>query len=130
MLSYRIVGSKQVLDRYEKMQKSIPPLMYKTMMRACLEVSRTTKKDYLTGPRPERLGVVTGRLRSSVNVQVQKKDKEVIGVVGTNVFYGRIHELIGVGKSKIKRPFLGPALEQSRAKIRQIFERAGTELMK
>lgn len=158
MLHYRVVGTKQVLDRYEKMQKSIPPLMYKTMMRACLEVSRTTKKDYLTGPRPRRLAVgETGVLRSSINVRVEKRAKEIIGLVGTNIWYGEMWETTGhkdifpkkpggvlawkdqrTGKMMFRkhvkaqkpRPFLGPALEQSRAKIRQIFDRAGVELVK
>ena len=135
MLSCRVVGSKEVLDRYEKMQKSIPPLIYKTMLRACLEVSRTTKKDYLTGPRPRKLAVgKTGWLRSSVNVLIKKKIKEIIGVIGARPWYGKMWETRPQGTFKDgspkQRPFLGPALEQSRAKIRQIFDRAGAELVK
>lgn len=157
MVQYRVLGSKEVLDRYEKMQKSIPPLMYKTMMKACSEVSKVSKKDYLTGPRPQRLGVVEDRLRSSINFRVEKRGKEIIGLVGTNVWYGEMWEKWGhkdifprkpggvlawkdqrTGKMMFRkhvkaqkpRPFLGPALEQSRAKIRQIFDRAGVELVK
>lgn len=51
------------------------------------------KKDYLSGPRPERLGVVTGRLRSSIASQVDQEGDNISVAVGTNVKYAPAHEL-------------------------------------
>ena len=51
------------------------------------------KKDYLSGPRPERLGVVSGRLRSSIASEVREDGQGLEVVVGTNVKYAAMHEL-------------------------------------
>jgi len=57
--------------------------------------------EYLTGPRPQKLGVVTGHLRSSIRSKVERKDKRLIGTVGSyGVKYARIHELGGIIRPK------------------------------
>lgn len=56
-----------------------------------LAISRA-QRAYLTGPRPGRLGVVTGRLRGSLSHQVDVGTDRVVGRVGTNVPYGAYHE--------------------------------------
>ncbi len=73
-----------------------------------------SKKNRLSGPRPNILGVKTGRLRSSISasrVHVQGDTYEVR--VGTNVVYGPIHEYGGQrGKGFMRaRPFLRPSIE-------------------
>jgi phage gpG-like protein len=50
------------------------------------------KKDYLSGPRPERLGVRTGRLRSSIAARVSVQGQDIVIQVGTNVEYAATHE--------------------------------------
>ena len=83
--------------------------------------------------------VDTGRLRASVSSNwhgsgmergkvdsqaepddgVGQPDKELTGVVGTNVDYGRYMEM---GTVKLKpRPYLRPALEKNRSKILGLF---------
>jgi len=75
------------------------------------------KDKKLSGPRPGVLGVVTGRLRSSItSLPVKKTANAYIATVGTKVVYGRIHEYGGkAGRgyaAKIPaRPFMRPALE-------------------
>ncbi len=93
-------------------------------------------KNRLTGPRPGNLGVVTGRLRSSIGLFNFLSDKGGISVrIGTNVIYARIHEYGGTIRPGAKgflawqnrntgkwvftqkpvkipaRPFLRPAIE-------------------
>ena len=74
----------------------------------------TAKKDYLSGPRPDKLDVVTGRLRNSITALVQETAPHEFELsFGSNVVYARIHELGGPvtrnGKTIFemkKRPFL------------------------
>ena len=57
-----------------------------------------TRVSYLTGPRPERLGVVTGMLRRSIFSDVEPGSPGIFatGVLGSqNVPYARIHEIGG-----------------------------------
>ena len=54
--------------------------------------------NYLTGPRPKRLGVVTNRLRLSLSREdAVVVGREVVSAIGTNVAYGGAHEF-GVDK--------------------------------
>ena len=56
-------------------------------------MEHTSKTRYLTGPRPTRLGVVTGHLRRSVKGFAKKKRGMVIGYLGSyRVKYGPFHE--------------------------------------
>lgn len=51
-----------------------------------------SQRNYLRGPRPERLGVVTGRLLQSITSRVDAQSDRIVGAVGTNVPYGAFHE--------------------------------------
>jgi phage gpG-like protein len=50
------------------------------------------QREYLQGPRPERLGEVTTRLRGSINYRVDEEAERIVGRVGTNVKYAAYHE--------------------------------------
>jgi len=115
-------------------------------MKTCLALAEaTSKKDYLSGPRPGRLDRVTGRLRGSVTTEASASGNTIVGKIGTNVIYGRAHELGFRGnvtvsahtrrtaggsanvrshtrKMDIKaRPFLRPALEDNLDRFCDIF---------
>lgn len=49
-------------------------------------------QDYLSGPRPSVLGMVTGTLKKSISQEVTSNSKELTLKVGTNVPYARYHE--------------------------------------
>lgn len=104
-----------------------------------------SKRSYLTGPRPSRLGVVTGRLRSDVKSRAFLSGSKIIGVLGAKVLYARIHESGGVivpvkanylkfkieGRwvftKKVKipaRPFLHPAVQDALPGIMSKIDRA------
>jgi phage gpG-like protein len=73
------------------------------------------RKNYLSGPRPERLGVVTGNLRRSVRFRVVNDAGRVIVTFGTNVPYAAIHEFGGdTGRNHKthirRRPFLATGM--------------------
>lgn len=65
------------------------------------EVLTRTTEDYLSGPRPKKLGRVSGDLARSINYKI--KGNRV--VVGTNLPYGRIHEYGGRIEAR-NSPFL------------------------
>ena len=53
----------------------------------------TAMRKYLSGPRPQKLGVVTRRLRDSITARVVRSEESVRGQLGTNVPYAGYHEL-------------------------------------
>ena len=71
---------------------------YTVLDRSLREIGQSlagwSRYNRLTGPRPNVLGVVTGRLRSSITATAPVKRGNAWRIlIGTNVAYGRIHEL-------------------------------------
>lgn len=71
----------------------------------------------------------TGRLFNSIFGKVIREGSQVLGVVGTNVVYGRRLELGFVGKdsagrqyNQAPRPFIRPAFERNRDRIKRILK--------
>lgn len=60
------------------------------------------QRTYLRGPRPQKLGIVTGRLFRSITTSVDVAPTEVVGVIGTNVPYARRHELGFRGTERVR----------------------------
>lgn len=76
-------------------------------------ISGWVKTKRLSGPRPNVLGVITGRLRSSITATpTTKSGNTYTAKIGTNVIYARRHEMGTYGMPA--RPFLKPALEDKR----------------
>lgn len=62
-------------------------------LRRGLEFARTiSMREFLSGPRPAKLDVISGRLRNSVAIDVKASDKGVVGRIGSNVKYAKFHE--------------------------------------
>lgn len=97
-------------------------------------VAARAKEHYLSGPRPEVLGVITGRLRSSIMFRVNERAQSV--VVGTNVVYAPPHEIGDLKRGLKARPFLGPAVSDVApevadiiaARVQQAGARAGIQI--
>ena len=122
-----------------KMPDLIIPSIYKGMKEAMLLAERTAKGTYLSGKALQRR---TGRLRGSITQDVKIEGNKVVGTIGTDVVYGRIHELGGVIKPKKAkllrfripgvgwrsakevimpaRPFLRPSLDDNMSDITRI----------
>lgn len=61
------------------------------------------QSDYLTGPRPAKLGVRTNRLRGSINASKAIVQGETVSsIIGTNVAYAGVHEHGFDGPVKVK----------------------------
>lgn len=71
---------------------AVLPAAAKALDRGLLEATGIIQMEFLQGPRPQKLGEVTGRLRNSISHDVELTEKGVVGRIGTNVVYGAYHE--------------------------------------
>lgn len=72
------------------------------LQRGLLHAAGVAQREYLSGPRPEKLDVRTTRLRNSITEEVSLTDRGVTGRLGTNVAYGAFHEFGFVGSMSIR----------------------------
>lgn len=81
-----------VIAGLEKLDENVLAAAEKGLRKG-LEFAKTiSMREFLSGPRPKRLDVVTTRLRSSIATSVRRSGKGVIGRIGSNVKYARYHE--------------------------------------
>lgn len=95
-------------DDMEKAAALVPGSLEQGMTEVTLLVEGTAKSDYLRGPRPRRLGVVSGALRNSLRHSVKRRGGVVEGRViagkgSKPLKYARIHEYGGVIVPKTKK---------------------------
>ena len=92
-----------------------PELVRKGLLRgvrnSMLMAERYSKETFNT---PGHLKVRSGRLRSSITASTKEQGKYVVGLIGTDVVYGKIHEYGGIHpRSKTirmpARPYIGPS---------------------
>ena len=106
----------------DKLLKKLDPqqrdgVIRQSLTQSAIFIAGWIKNKRLSGPRPQYLGVRTGRLRSSITATpAQKEGNTYFARIGTNVVYGRIHEYGGMtGRNHSvnmpKRPFMRPAVE-------------------
>ena len=102
-VSGRIRGVSELRQGLAQGVEILRAEMSKAMRASLFTVTRTAQKEFLSGPRPERLGVRSGRLRASLNegdrdliYRVEDRQAQVVGTVGTNVVYAAIHETGGI----------------------------------
>lgn len=87
------------------LKKNLPTEFAKILNKFGLSVQRTASKKYLSGPRPEKLGVVTGNLRSSIRFSPASILGDKISLtIGTDVKYAAIHEFGGKTSPHIIEP--------------------------
>jgi len=121
------IDDEEVQRALSKIMRHIPKIVERPMMVVAQTIAGISQENYLRGPRPDRLAVATGRLRSSISSKVEVKGNEIRGYVGTNVVspggfnypaYWEFH-----GRKGKPRPFLVPARENHRDKWWGIFLR-------
>jgi hypothetical protein len=98
-VSGRITGLPEMLSALQQVAPIIMDEADAAARASAFMVTRTAQKNYLSGPRPSRLGVVTNRLRGSLTegdpefiFDVQRQTARVTVTAGTNVGYARTHE--------------------------------------
>jgi len=108
-----VTGVSAVQNMLGKKGEAIYAAVKKSITALSLKLSVRVKESKLSG---QSLNVKTGRLRRSINAKVAEDNGQIVGSVGTNVEYARIHEL---GSTKD---------QQVRAHMRTIKEAWGKSL--
>ena len=115
----------QLQKKIERWMRTAPTQLEKYLRKGAMLATREIKERHLTGPRmapgvghlwQATLAVgKTGNLRRSITERVSVTRTSAVARVGSNVFYGRIHEY-GLGPMP-ERPFVRPSVENKRPKI-------------
>jgi phage gpG-like protein len=99
VITATIVGDRQLIERMKLAPGVVRNEVVKTIKKLGFELQKHVQKDYLTGPRPAHLGVVTNRLRGSITPGAADSRSrfvdtggEIAYFVGTNVEYGALWE--------------------------------------
>lgn len=87
-----VLGTEKLVSRFEKAGPVFKQELRRAMTRAMIDLQQTVKFRKLSG---QVLKNRTGTLRRSINYKVKETPAAVVGMVGTNVKYGRFHELGG-----------------------------------
>lgn len=95
MLAGRIIGAETVMSRLYDIPDKIRARVAFTVQRLALELLAKVKGEKLSG---QVLKNRTGTLRRSINQRVDDRGTAIVGSVGTNLSYARVHEF-GVHKT-------------------------------
>ncbi len=90
MIEVQVLGVEAIRAKIRRTTPSVIRQLLIGMERACIILQQYVKFQKLSG------GVLknrTGTLRRSINYKVKQDGEQVVGTVGTNVSYGRVHEL-------------------------------------
>jgi phage gpG-like protein len=90
-------NAQEILGRVKSLRERNIGVAIKTALDATNEETvGYIQERYMTGPRPEKLGVITNRLRRSVRRSAaQIVGESVLSSIGSNVEYAAIHEFGG-----------------------------------
>ena len=121
-----------VISKLERAQREFTNDLRKTLNTQMINAEKISKQEFLNGPRPTRLGVISGTLIRSVRGRVEKKGDSYVGTLSASTPYASAHEwgaMVGKGR-KVKlpaRPYLQPALqriiEPLKASLKKLFDR-------
>ena len=89
MITIHILGTEQVVSTLLAITPKLRTTLKQAMQKSLVTLLRLVKEDYLSG---RALHVRTGRLRRSVHSDLQEGPSGLVGLVGTNVNYGKFHE--------------------------------------
>jgi len=136
-------------EKSRKMLRKMPDLIVPALRKGTEEAMILAEREAKLNLSGKILNRRTGRIRNSITHKVGIQGDKVVGKIGTNVVYGRIHELggeiyprkakalkfniPGVGWRTAKkvvmpaRPYLRPALEDNMSDIARILANRVTE---
>jgi len=94
-------GNVTVISALEKMDATTLQRAARILSRRLEEGVGMSMKEYLSGPRPDKLDVVTRRLRQSVEKSVTVLPDKVTGTLGNNMPYAGFHEFGFIGRMQV-----------------------------
>jgi phage gpG-like protein len=96
------VTPEQASKQVAAVPATVSQALRKGLAAGLVLIASRAQAGYLSGPRPGKLGVVSGRLRGSIATSIREDSTSFIGTVGTNLIYGRYHELGFHGVQNVK----------------------------
>lgn len=78
------------------------PALGNGLSRGLQSAAAVAQHDYLHGPRPSRLDVVSTRLQGSLVTEIKTSGTSVVGRIGTNIKYAAYHEFGYHGIEQVK----------------------------
>lgn len=96
MIRGKIFGDDRTVTVLFNVSERVKDALRNTIGRNALRLRRKVMQEKLTG---QALKVRTGTLRRSIDSTVLNTSDSSVGVVGTNVIYGRVHEYGFAGTS-------------------------------
>jgi hypothetical protein len=117
-LKIRVIDARAKADLAE-LKYHISDYNEKALMRAAEYVRGVVQKDFLRGPRPEKLNVRTARLINSIQAETEREGEDTRAYIGSyarsdaGYNYPAYWEYDG-SKHGGPRPFLRPAVEEYR----------------
>lgn len=91
-ITAEVIGKDEVMERMQKRKQTLVARIKAVMLLQMEKLARYVRTDKLSG---QVLKNRTGTLRRSIHADVEAETDAVTGIVGTNVSYGKIHELGG-----------------------------------
>ena len=99
MIDGYLVGDREAVARFTTFGPELQAQLVKRVSRLALALQKRVQETKLSD---QVLHVRTGRLRRSINSRVEEDGASVYGFVGTNVAYGKRHELGFSGTENVK----------------------------
>lgn len=90
--SVKLVGTQLVIRQLDALDGKVRLAATQALSRGMQYAAGVSQRSFLRGPRPAKLGVVTGRLFGSITSRTTDEGDRIVGAIGTNVPYGRFHE--------------------------------------
>jgi phage gpG-like protein len=92
MIEATLTGDASVVLRLERLGPSVRQAVYDAMRAQCFRIQNAVVRQKLSGDPLHRRST---RLSSSITSEVTDEGGEIVGIVGTNVRYGKVHEYGG-----------------------------------
>ena len=99
MIKGTIIGSEQIIAKFERMQAQAMPKLQERIARIVIKLQTRVVANKLSG---QVLKVRTGTLRRSIHNDVITTGSSVTGIVGTNLEYAAFHEYGFQGTQNVK----------------------------
>jgi len=125
------MSMEQLQDKVQRWMRIAPQQLKEALLKGAKLVTKEAQSKHLSGPKMPRgvgdltnatLAVQSGRLRRSINENVEVSKNRVIARVGSNVIYAKVHEkgLTVRGHKMPERPFLRPSLEVKKPRVMEM----------
>jgi len=125
------MSMEQLQDKVQRWMRIAPQQLKEALLKGAKFVTKEAQSKHLSGPKMPRgvgdltnatLAVQSGRLRRSINENVEVSKNRVIARVGSNVIYAKVHEkgLTVRGHKMPERPFLRPSLEVKKPRVMEM----------